>query len=183
MLEFSDEAISAIRSANSVLPDRSENRAVSSSPVRREGSPEALHIHSNSGDAMNWDRIEGNWTQLKGKVREQWGRLTDDELDKIAGRREKLANEKCKSLSGNAKDVCHKEAKGNEKVAKAELEAKRKGTPHAMYDVAKEKADATYEVAKEKCDDLKGADKSACKKQAKADKDKAMADAKAIKKS
>ncbi|MGZ5686058.1 MAG: CsbD family protein, partial [Usitatibacter sp.] len=40
---------------------------------------------------MNWDRIEGNWKQLKGKIREQWGRLTDDELDKIAGRREKLA--------------------------------------------------------------------------------------------
>ena len=40
---------------------------------------------------MNWDRIEGNWKQLKGRVREQWGRLTDDELDKIAGRRERLA--------------------------------------------------------------------------------------------
>ena len=40
---------------------------------------------------MNWDRIEGNWKQLKGKVRETWGRLTDDELDSIAGRREKLA--------------------------------------------------------------------------------------------
>src|SRR5260221_6894866 len=108
MLEFSDEAISPIRSANSVLPDRSENRAVSSSPVRREGSPEALHIHSNSGDAMNWDRIEGNWTQLKGKVREQWGRLTDDELDKIAGRREKLAGSLQNSY-GIAKDEAEKQ--------------------------------------------------------------------------
>ena len=41
----------------------------------------------------------------------------------------KAAKAKCKSMSGNAKDVCMKEAKGNEKVAKAELEAKRKGTP------------------------------------------------------
>ena len=40
---------------------------------------------------MNWDRIEGNWRQLKGKVRETWGRLTDDQLDTIAGKREKLA--------------------------------------------------------------------------------------------
>jgi len=40
---------------------------------------------------MNWDRIEGSWKQLKGRMREQWGRLTDDELDKIAGRRDRLA--------------------------------------------------------------------------------------------
>ena len=29
---------------------------------------------------MNWDRIEGNWKQLKGKAKEQWGKLTDDQL-------------------------------------------------------------------------------------------------------
>jgi uncharacterized protein YjbJ (UPF0337 family) len=40
---------------------------------------------------MNWDRIEGDWKQLKGRVREQWGRLTDDELDRIGGKREALA--------------------------------------------------------------------------------------------
>ncbi len=40
---------------------------------------------------MNSDRIEGNWKQLKGKVKEQWGKLTDDELDVIEGRREQLA--------------------------------------------------------------------------------------------
>jgi len=34
---------------------------------------------------MNWDRIEGNWKQMTGKVREQWGKLTDDDLDKIDG--------------------------------------------------------------------------------------------------
>jgi len=85
---------------------------------------------------------------------------------------------KCKSLTGNAKDVCIKEAKGTEKVALAELEAKRKGTPHSQYDVLKAKAEAAYDVAQEKCDDLKGADKTACKKQAKADKAKAIAEAK-----
>jgi uncharacterized protein YjbJ (UPF0337 family) len=40
---------------------------------------------------MNWDRIEGNWKQLTGKVKERWGKLTDDDLDVIDGRREQLA--------------------------------------------------------------------------------------------
>jgi uncharacterized protein YjbJ (UPF0337 family) len=39
---------------------------------------------------MNWDRIEGNWKQLRGRVREQWGELTDEDLDRIGGRREQL---------------------------------------------------------------------------------------------
>ena len=39
---------------------------------------------------MNHDRIEGRWKQLKGTVKEQWGRLTDDDLDVIAGRRDQL---------------------------------------------------------------------------------------------
>ena len=39
---------------------------------------------------MDWNRVEGNWKQLKGKIKEQWGNLTDDDLDKIAGKREQL---------------------------------------------------------------------------------------------
>jgi uncharacterized protein YjbJ (UPF0337 family) len=39
---------------------------------------------------MNQDRIEGNWKQFKGKIKEQWGRLTDDDMDVIAGRRDQL---------------------------------------------------------------------------------------------
>jgi len=41
--------------------------------------------------SMNWDRIEGGWKQFKGKAREQWGRLTDDDVKVIEGRRDKLA--------------------------------------------------------------------------------------------
>ena len=37
-----------------------------------------------------WDRIAGNWKQFKGEIRSQWGRLTDDELEQIAGERDKL---------------------------------------------------------------------------------------------
>jgi uncharacterized protein YjbJ (UPF0337 family) len=40
---------------------------------------------------MDWDRISGNWTQWKGRIRERWGKLTDDHLDVVAGRRDQLA--------------------------------------------------------------------------------------------
>ena len=39
---------------------------------------------------MDWNRVEGNWKQLKGSVKEKWGNLTDDDLDKVAGRRDQL---------------------------------------------------------------------------------------------
>ncbi len=39
---------------------------------------------------MAWDRVEGNWKQFKGKIKEQWGKLTDDDLDVIAGNRDQL---------------------------------------------------------------------------------------------
>jgi uncharacterized protein YjbJ (UPF0337 family) len=39
---------------------------------------------------MNWDEIKGSWTEFRGKVREQWGKLTDDDVDVIAGRRDQL---------------------------------------------------------------------------------------------
>ena len=40
---------------------------------------------------MNWDRIQGSWKQLSGQAKEQWGKLTDDDLDVVAGRRDQLA--------------------------------------------------------------------------------------------
>jgi uncharacterized protein YjbJ (UPF0337 family) len=44
-----------------------------------------------SMEPMDWSRISGNWTHWRGRVRERWGRLTDDQLNVIAGRREQLA--------------------------------------------------------------------------------------------
>jgi uncharacterized protein YjbJ (UPF0337 family) len=41
-------------------------------------------------DTMNEDILEGKWKQLRGEVREMWGELTDDDLDRIAGKRDKL---------------------------------------------------------------------------------------------
>lgn len=40
---------------------------------------------------MNWDQISGRWEQAKGKVKEQWGRLTDDDMSVVAGKRDRLA--------------------------------------------------------------------------------------------
>jgi len=40
---------------------------------------------------MNRNILEGNWKQIRGSIREKWGELTDDELDQIAGKRDKLA--------------------------------------------------------------------------------------------
>jgi uncharacterized protein YjbJ (UPF0337 family) len=39
---------------------------------------------------MNWQTVEGNWSEAKGKIKEAWGQLTDDELDVIAGKRDQL---------------------------------------------------------------------------------------------
>ena len=57
---------------------------------------------------MNNDRIEGNWKQVKGKVKEQWGKLTDDDLDVIAGKRDQLLG-RIQERHGIAKDEAHKQ--------------------------------------------------------------------------
>jgi uncharacterized protein YjbJ (UPF0337 family) len=57
---------------------------------------------------MNWDRVEGNWKQMKGKFKARWGKLTDDQLDVIAGRREELLGAIQESY-GIAKDAAERE--------------------------------------------------------------------------
>ena len=52
---------------------------------------------------MNWDRVEGNWKQFKGKARQKWGKLTDDDLDVIEGKRTELSG-KLQARYGYAKD-------------------------------------------------------------------------------
>jgi hypothetical protein len=101
-----------------------------------------------------------------------------DQAIKAADAAYKADKEACNSLSGNAKDVCMEEAKGKEKVAKAEAKAAYDGTPKAREDARLARAEATYEVAKEKCDDMSGNQKDVCVKEAKAAYTKAKADAK-----
>lgn len=58
---------------------------------------------------MNWDTIKGNWKQFKGKVREKWGQLTDDEVEQISGQKDQLVG-KLQEKYGYAKDQAEREA-------------------------------------------------------------------------
>jgi uncharacterized protein YjbJ (UPF0337 family) len=58
---------------------------------------------------MNWDVIGGKWKQLKGSVQTQWGELTDDEADKVAGDREKLVG-MIQEKYGVARDEAERQA-------------------------------------------------------------------------
>lgn len=57
---------------------------------------------------MNWDRIEGNWKQIKGKAKVQWGKLTDDDFDVIAGNKDQLIG-KIQESYGISKDEAEKQ--------------------------------------------------------------------------
>lgn len=63
---------------------------------------------------MNWNVIEGNWAQYKGQVKAQWGRLTDDHLDVIAGKRDQLVGQIQRSY-GIAQDEADQQIKAFEK--------------------------------------------------------------------
>ena len=55
---------------------------------------------------MNWDRVEGNWKQFSGKVKEKWGKLTDDDLTVINGKQEQLVG-RIQERYGVAKEDAH----------------------------------------------------------------------------
>jgi uncharacterized protein YjbJ (UPF0337 family) len=57
---------------------------------------------------MNWDQVKGNWLQMKGSIKSQWGRLTDDEPDQIYGEREKFIS-KIQERYGIARDEAEKQ--------------------------------------------------------------------------
>jgi uncharacterized protein YjbJ (UPF0337 family) len=57
---------------------------------------------------MNWDQIEGNWKQFTGKVKEKWGKLTDDDLTAIGGKKDQLAG-KLQERYGYEKEMASKE--------------------------------------------------------------------------
>ena len=65
---------------------------------------------------MNKDIIEGNWKQLKGKVQQKWGELTDDDFDVIAGKRDQLAG-KVQERYGIAKDEAERQVNDWERRA------------------------------------------------------------------
>lgn len=64
---------------------------------------------------MNWDRAKGNWKQVRGEVRKQWGKLTDDDVDQVAGERDKLVG-KIQERYGIARDEAEKRLEDWEKT-------------------------------------------------------------------
>ena len=70
--------------------------------------PRVRTNHKHRSEKMNWDRVEGNWKQFKGSVQEKWGKLTDDDLDVIEGKRTQLAG-RLQQRYGVAKDQAEKE--------------------------------------------------------------------------
>ena len=57
---------------------------------------------------MNWDQVEGNWKQLKGKAQQTWGDITDDEWTQIKGRRTELSG-LLQAKYGTAKEAADKQ--------------------------------------------------------------------------
>jgi len=66
---------------------------------------------------MNSDIIKGNWKELKGSVKEKWGKLTNDRLDEISGRRDQLAGE-IQQAYGISKDEAEKQVRDFEESTK-----------------------------------------------------------------
>ncbi|PQO31971.1 CsbD family protein [Bremerella cremea] len=57
---------------------------------------------------MNWDTIKGNWKEFRGNVRQQWGKLTDDDMEVIAGKRDELVG-KIQQRYGVAKEEAERQ--------------------------------------------------------------------------
>jgi uncharacterized protein YjbJ (UPF0337 family) len=66
-------------------------------------------IRPKRGKDMNWDQVEGKWIQVKGQVREKWGKLTDSDLEVIAGKRDQLVG-RIQERYGIAKEVAEEQA-------------------------------------------------------------------------
>jgi uncharacterized protein YjbJ (UPF0337 family) len=62
----------------------------------------------NRSNRMDWNRLEGSWKQTRGKIREKWGKLTDDDLTQINGRRDQFEG-KIQERYGVAKDRVRKD--------------------------------------------------------------------------
>jgi uncharacterized protein YjbJ (UPF0337 family) len=69
---------------------------------------------------MNWDQIAGEWKNMKGRIREQWGELTDDDMDRIGGKKDQLVGT-IQSKYGLAKEEAERQV--DEFARKAEPKA------------------------------------------------------------
>ena len=97
------------RAFNPGCPPKRRQRSHKAIQGLREhhGHP-AKDVDQRKDAKMDWNRVEGNWKQVKGKVKEQWGKLTDDDLTTINGRRDQLEG-KIQERYGYAKDQVRQE--------------------------------------------------------------------------
>ncbi len=84
----------------------------------------------------------------------------------------------CRDMDGQAKDVCKAEARADERIRKADLDAQYRGTVAAAADARLARAKAQYDVAKAKCSDQHGEAKLSCLRDARSEKARALAQAK-----
>ena len=75
---------------------------------------------------MNWDQVQGKWKQLKGEAKTRWGKLTDDDLDVVAGQRDKLVG-RIQERYGVAKEQAQREVEEWNRTLGQENDVQRGG--------------------------------------------------------
>jgi uncharacterized protein YjbJ (UPF0337 family) len=90
-------------------------------PVQAGRARRSMNPRINSMESMDWSRIAGNWTHWRGRVRERWGRLTDEQLDVIAGRREQLTG-RIQELYGVTREEAERQLRNWERNLSVEME-------------------------------------------------------------
>jgi len=82
---------------------------------------------------MNWDQVQGKWKQMKGEAKMRWGKLTDDDLDMVAGQRDKLVG-RVQERYGIAKDQAQREVEDWNKYLRDENDAQRERGAESQKD-------------------------------------------------
>jgi len=75
-------------------------------------------------ELMNWDHVQGKWKQIKGSAKTRWGKLTDDDLDVIAGQRDQLVG-RIQERYGIAKEDAQRQVEEWNRTLDQEKESRR----------------------------------------------------------
>ena len=120
---------------------------------------------------MNWDVIESNWTQFTDLVKEQWSRLTDDHLQAIAGRRDRLAAQ-IEQTYGVSKDEAEQQVQDFETS-----NITYRGAIQTRTYARITSAEADYMFATAECGTKSGNEKDVCMREAETKQTKTIGDA------
>lgn len=83
---------------------------------------------------MNWDHVEGKWNQYKGQAKERWGRLTDDDLDIVNGKREQLVG-RIQERYGFPRQIAEMQVNEFLKILKVSMPRKEKSLVRSRFKV------------------------------------------------